>query len=356
MTGPRVLLDGRALTDGNRTRGIGTYLRGLLPELVHLSGIQVTVLTTSPALVPDGLNSVRIVRLAPPRWRESEHELLLGLDLRRVRADVLHSPALAHPTRSPLPLVITLHDLIPLTTSGYEDARPRFERLAQTARTAAVVVAVSRHTADEACRILGLNRERVLVAHHGVDPLFVPSGAEPQDPYLLLVGEYEPRRSYAAAFEVAASIPMPLKVAGTIPPWIDPLLRAEVARARRPDLIELLGYVSDEHLVALYQDAAAVLMTSCAEGFGLPALEAMACGSPTVAFRNTALEEVVGEGGVLVPDGDIRAATAAVRDLVGHPERRRALSVAAVAQAAKFTWAHSARVHAEAYRLAFASA
>ncbi len=134
---------------------------------------------------------------------------------------------------------------------------------------------------------------------------------------------------------------------GRVPYWEETAFAAELARAPRPDLIDVLGFVAD--LPALYRGAAASVVTSRYEGFGFPALEAMACGTPVVAFANTATKEVVGSGGVLVTDGDVRAAVEALLPILSSDTRRKELSAAAVYRAASFTWERSARAHAEVF-------
>src|SRR5207302_8685619 len=111
--------------------------------------------------------------------------------------------------------------------------------------------------------------------------------------------------------------------------------QADVAASPRPDRVEVAGYVAD--LPALYRGAAALLMSSRCEGFGLPALEAMACGTPVVAFANSSLPEVVGDGGILVPDGDVRAFAAAVERLLADESRRAATIELGLSRAAMFS-------------------
>jgi alpha-1,3-rhamnosyl/mannosyltransferase len=171
-------------------------------------------------------------------------------------------------------------------------------------------------------------------------------------PYLLIVGEYEARKGYPEAFEVigrlaAHGLPHELLVAGAIAPWRKSTIEGLVNAAAAPDRISLLGRVSDTRLLELYRGAAITLVTSRMEGFGLPALEAMACGCPVVAFSNSAIAEVVGEGGVLVPDSDVTAMAAAARELLTDDLAWREASAAAVKRAAAFSWAECAAAHAE---------
>ena len=354
----RVLIDGRALSDDSAFRGIGTYVRGLLSGLGRQPGLEVAVLATADADLPPGVTWVPIRRRAPGRFRYQEHELLLPRDLRRWRADLVHSPSLHPPRRSPAPLVQTLHDAFPLTlgTATTRNERVGLRRLQERCRQAAGIVAISNFVAGQASDVIGVARERVRVIHHGVGDQFRPTrGAPPAAPYIFMVGEYDPRKAHDVAFDVIAQLAargpaLPLKVAGRIAPWYAERMSALVAAAPRPDLIEMLGYVSDEELVRLYQGATAVLVTSKGEGFGFPAVEAMACGTPVVAFDNSATREVVGDSAILVPDGNTAGLVDGLARIVNDPLVRQDYSTRGIRCAQQFTWDECARRHADLYR------
>ena len=212
------------------------------------------------------------------------------------------------------------------------------------------VIAVSRWVADQAIEVLGLPPERLHVVPHGVAPTFAPTPREGSDhpPYLLFVGEYDGRKRHELAFGVIGGLaerglPHRLKVVGRIAPWWEQTLSALVHAAPCPHRIELCGYVDEPTLVRLYQQADALVVTSSAEGFGLPALEAMACGTPVVAFDNSATAEVVGPGGVLVPDGDVAAMVDALVNVLREGSAHEELGLRALARAEQFTWEKTAR-------------
>jgi glycosyltransferase involved in cell wall biosynthesis len=280
--------------------------------------------------------------------------VLLPLDLLRVRADVFHSPGLDPPWRSPIPWVQTLHDVIPLVYDDpeLETERRWWRRHADRYRRAQAIVSVSRYSAQVGTRVLGLDPSRVEVIPHGVGAQFAPPDDDSARRDLLLVGEFSRRKGYAEAFGVVGALgelgyPQRLRVAGRIAPWVRPAVDRVIGAAPSPERIDLLGFAED--LVAEYQRAQVLVMSSRYEGFGLPVLEAMACGTPVVAFANSSLPEVMGDAGVLVPDGDVAAMTRAVRELLDDAARWQELSARGLERAKQFSWDESVRAHADVF-------
>jgi glycosyltransferase involved in cell wall biosynthesis len=350
----RLLVDARALGDDSAYRGIGTYLRNVLTGIGAGTEVHASALVRPGTRLPAGINPVEIRRHAPGRWAAREHELLLPFDLRKVPADVVHSPAQDPPARSPAPWVQTLHDVVPLR-AGTPSERRRWRRAAERIRSASVVIAVSQWSAQTGISSLGLEPGRVQVVPHGVAGHFRPAERRTTEaPYLLFVGEYDPRKRHALAFaavgELAdAGLPRRLVVAGRIATWYEQQMHELVAHAPRSDLIHLAGHVDDDDLVDLYQQASAVIVTSSAEGFGFPALEAMACGTPVVAFSNSATEEVLGSAGTLVPDGDVGEMARALHRLLTDERQWREASEAALERAGHFSWSQCVRRHIEIF-------
>lgn len=353
----RVLVDGRGFYDASAFRGIGRYLRNVVAGLACTPDLEVTALVTPRTPVPPGVAARNVRRHAPGRFARREHDLLLPLDLRRAPADVVHSPATDPPRQCDRPWVQTLHDVIPLVNSDprLTTERRRWARNRDRFARATAVIAVSRHCADEGIAVLGLDPSRVHVVHHGVEDRFRPQpDVAADEPYLLFVGEYDPRKGHAEAFEVIGALadlgfPHRLKVAGRLAPWFADTMRELVAAAPHPERIELIGHVGDE-LPGLYAGADAVVVTSRHEGFGFPALEAMACGTPVVSFANTSLVEVVDTGGVLVADGDVAAFTQAVRRVLAEPAWHAELRERGLEQARRFSWNRSVQEHADIFR------
>ncbi|MEA2646350.1 MAG: hypothetical protein QOE92_1433 [Chloroflexota bacterium] len=355
-----VLLDGVALCDASRFRGIGTYLASLLPAMARLDGLALSVLAPCAADLPAGVAHVSNRRLLlNRRFARREHRLRLGGEIRRHARGAFHSPGQDPPPACDRPWLQTIHSMIPLVYDhpALAEDRRHWEAIAASVRAASLVLAVSQDTADAAVRLLGLDPGRVRVTPLGVDPRFTPAPARsrPDPPYLLYVGEYGPWKGYAEAFEVVGrlaerGLPHRLRVAGRLAPWVEADVRRLVDMSPRPDRIDLLGYVSRDDLVDQYRGADALLFTSRCEGFGLPPLESMACGTPVLAFANSAVTEVSGEGAILVADGDTSAMTDAAAVLVGDRERHRAATARGIGHAAGFTWDRCARLHAAAYR------
>jgi alpha-1,3-rhamnosyl/mannosyltransferase len=145
-----------------------------------------------------------------------------------------------------------------------------------------------------------------------------------------------------------AGFPHRLKLAGRVPPHAAAELDALLAAAARADRVDVLGYVEDA--ASLYRSASVALVLSRYEGFGLPAAEAMASGTPLVAFNNSSLPEIVGDGGVLVPDGDVDAAADAVIAVLRSPALATDLRGRGLERAKCLTWPRCAALTAEVYR------
>lgn len=370
-----MLIDGRHLAGGGATRGFGRYLHSLLPELALRPEVEVSVLVTSGGAraVPQGVRAITIRRglPLPGRFRDMEHHVRLPFDIARHRHGVFHNAA---SERAPWfcghPWVHTIHD-VPLSFSDAEhsDQVRTWRRRRRRVRFADAVLAVSHYAADNAIAVLGLDPARVRVAASGVPEAFSPPPDRPPGsgqpggaaPYLLVVGDYGPHKGYAEAFELIGALadrglPHVLLVAGRLGSWARPVVDGLVARSPRSSRIRLLGAADDDELLRWYRGADALVVPSRAEGFGLPAVEAMACGTPVVAFDNTALPEVIGDGGLLVPDGDVRALAEAIFGLVSDPERWRTASATAFRRSRAFSWSACAAAYVEVFREVYAGA
>jgi glycosyltransferase involved in cell wall biosynthesis len=295
-------------------------------------------LTRRPDLVPEGIEAVEV----PARFQELR--MLWGVPraLRRLR------PALAHfqHALSPRwrgPAVVTVHDLSFERTSAAMSHRDRaiFKVVVPwSVGRARHVIAVSERTKGDIVELYHVPEERITVTPRGIDPAFGP-GEDGAHDYLLFVGAIQARKDPLAAAQAAVEVGLPLVVAG---PEREPALARELERRGA----EVRGYVEKEELAGLYRGAAALVLPSQYEGFGLPVLEAMACGTPVVAYPDPAVREVAGDAAEYAEPG--RLADTIRRALA---ERDR-LVAAGFARADRFSWDETARLTLAAYRKALA--
>jgi glycosyltransferase involved in cell wall biosynthesis len=296
--------------------GTARHVRGLLGALRDHPGVDLELLSFGG---PGRLSSVGRDAVWYP----------LALDRRARSLDVLHCTTFRGPVGGRVPTVLTVHDLAILRAP---EAFPRWHRLygrvglTRVLRGADAVVAVSELTKSETVELAGVPAERIRVVPHGVDAVFTPDGPAAEGAYVLAVATLEPRKNLARVVDAARAAGMELRVVG----------------ARGWGGVEVDGWVGevpDIELAALYRGARCVLYPSLYEGFGLPVLEAMACGVPVVTSVGTAMEEVAGGAAVLVDPLDVEAIASGIREAV---RRRDELSGLGLERARVFTWARSA--------------
>jgi glycosyltransferase involved in cell wall biosynthesis len=252
--------------------------------------------------------------------------------------------ALAHfqhalPVACPCPAVVTVHDLSFERDPSVMGLRHRLifrVVVPRAVRRAARVVAVSERTKQDLVDLYGVDPARIAVTPHGVDPAFSPGDAS-GDSYLLFVGAVQRRKDPLAAAEAAAELGMRLVVVG-------PSRDAGLVEALERRGADVRGYVPKSELADLYRGAAALVLPSRYEGFGLPVVEAMASGTPVVAAPDAALREIAGDAAVFAEPaelaGGIRRALAERDQLVAAGLRR----------AAQFSWDETARRTIAVYR------
>ncbi len=321
---------------GRQRTGDETYVRNLLRELALLAddaGLRFAAVTRHPELVPDGVEPVEL------QARSQELRMALGLPktLRRLEADLCHTQY-ALPLRPPCPCVVTVHDTSYARDPelmNRKDGRVFRTVVPRAVKKAARVLTVSERTKRDLVDLYGIAPARVVVTPNGVDPAFTPG--EGSRDYVLAVGAIQGRKNQLAALEAANAVGLPLVVAG---PEKDPAVADELRRGGA----RLLGYVETERLVDLYRNAACLVQASRFEGFGLPVLEAMASGTPVVATREPALEEVAGDAAVFVDEEHL--AQGIQRALA----ERDALVWAGLERARLFTWEATAEKTLDVYR------
>jgi glycosyltransferase involved in cell wall biosynthesis len=336
---PLVVIDADVL--GRRRTGDETYVENLLRRLPELGGdeFRFAAVTRSPRLVPEGVEPVELAA--------SLQELRMAWTLPRLLRGL--RPALAHfqhalPLACPCPAVVTVHDL---SFEREPAAMGRRHRLVfrlvvpRAVRRARRVIAVSERTKRDLVELYRLPPERIAVVPHGVDPAFGPGEDGGARDYLLYVGAIQARKDPLAAAAAAAEVGLPLVLVG---PGREPALARELERRGA----DLRGYVEKGELARLYHGAACLVLPSRYEGFGLPVLEAMACGTPVVAADEPALREVGGDAAVYAgPDGLVAAIRRALAD-------RDRLAAAGLERARLFSWDETARRTLDVYREALA--
>jgi glycosyltransferase involved in cell wall biosynthesis len=289
----------------------------------------------------------------------------------RARVDVIHAPAYTAPLWSTMPVVLTIHDVsYERHPEWYPYQRDAIRRMfyRRSARTAARVLTDSEFSAGEIAAAYQLPRERITVAPLGVSDHFAP-GDRPNEtlpadvlpaaitvPFLLHVGDLHERRNLPlivhAMLEAQRRPGMPalsLVLAG-VDRGIGDRLRSYAREANTPDAVVCLGSVTDRQLLALYRGAAALVYPSRYEGFGLPVLEAMACGTPVIASRAASIPEVLGDAGVLLDPDDEPGWAEAIAEVVNDEWRKGRMRKAGLARARSFTWARTAAITLDAYR------
>ena len=340
MTRPRLAFNALSLWPGGS--GVQTYIVELLSALVGTVDADMVAAVRADA-----------VDLLPPTVTPIVRRPGQGVRAMLTEARGLGPASLVHgldvhiPARPRAPAVATVHDLavydVPWAFTRRWVLRER-AAIAHAARRADTLVAVSAFTAERLQERFG--REATVVPEAPSRDMVPAADAELAevrlaydlpDRFVLCVATIEPRKDVATLATACRDAGVPLVIAGA-------------ARAAAPAGARLLGYVPRAHLPALYGAATVVAYPSIYEGFGLPPVEAMACGAPVVAFRIPPLEESLGEAAVLTAPGDGAELAGALRALFGDDERRRELAVAGLARAGTLSWSKTAAATAAVYR------
>ncbi len=374
----RIVLDARWILA--ETSGIGRYTRELIREFAALRPECAWVVLFDDAARADRVKREYALDAAPRfhvqtlPWRIFTAGNQLGLPrvLRALRADVFHSPNwmipyAAFPRRGRrTACVVTIHDLIPVLFPHFTPRAwktrlgPLFRALIrQTVRRADAIIVPSQATRGDVVRTFRLTDERaarVAVIPEAADVRFCPAAQPPDGHSILFVGRRDPYKNLPLLIEafarLRADIPdARLRVIGPPDPRY-PEATALAAALGVASAVEWVGHTDFEQLVAAYQTAAVFAMPSRYEGFGLPALEAMACGAPVVCSEAASLPEVVGDAAVRVPPDDVAALASALARVLKQPELAADLRARGLARARQFSWRRAAEATLAIYRQA----
>ncbi|MCS7177954.1 MAG: glycosyltransferase family 1 protein [Anaerolineae bacterium] len=339
--------------------GSGQYTRRLVEHLAALDPALEVVLIQPPPVGP--LGKVFFEQWSFPRRA------------RQVGADVAHVPYWASPLVSPVPVVVTIHDLIPLRLRAYRGGplvRLYTALVSATASSAALVLTDSEASRQDVLTCLGLSPQRVRAVPLAADARFRPEPAPDDDTiraryglpprYILYLGGFDVRKNLATALRAYCWVgpvlgaECPLVLAGRLPEKDTPFTPDPRRLAREagllPEWVRFIGPVAEADKPAVYRGAVAFLYPSRYEGFGLPPLEAMACGVPVVGSDVSSIPEVVGPGGILFPPDDAEGMAGALLQLAQDADFRAGMRGCALAQARRFSWEETARRTLEAYR------
>ncbi|MBU0702637.1 MAG: glycosyltransferase family 4 protein, partial [Chloroflexi bacterium] len=289
--------------------------------------------------------------------------------LRRIGADLVHGPVFVAPLLAPCPAVVTIHDLSFIRFPDLFRPANRLYLTALTrlsARRARRLIAVSEHAAAESARLLGVSRERIDVIYHGVDPAFRPLPADEvaafrrrrrlPERFVFFVGTLEPRKNLARlveAFARARDARIGLVLAGG-KGWLYDELFARVEALGLSEQVIFPGYVTSEELPLWYNAATLLAYPSVYEGFGLPVLEAQACGTPVLTSNLSSLPEAAGDAAVMVDPYDVEALADGLNRLLTDESLRNDLRAAGLARVGQFTWSRAAQETVRTYRRALA--
>lgn len=358
----RIGIDGRYIAD--HYPGIGRYTFSLIEALSRLAADITLVVAIHPGQLNSRYSLAQLatrphVRLEPltVRPRSPLEQAHWPLAARRWSLDLLHSPYFYKPYLLPCPSVVTIYDLIPLVcpVPGSPGQRLVFRLMVGLAlRTARAVIAISNATRADLIRYFNVRPERVHVTYLAADASFYPRPPAEvaavraryglPDRYILYVGTNKPHKNLphlVAAYAKIGEAP-PLVLAGREDPRY-PEARRQTEALELGGRVVFPGDIAGADLPALYSGASLFVFPSLYEGFGLPPLEAMACGAPVVCSNRASLPEIVGDAALTFDPYDVDAIAGALRRALDDPDLCADLRARGLARAAQFSWERTAQ-------------
>jgi glycosyltransferase involved in cell wall biosynthesis len=367
----RILIDARTIND--HFPGIGRYAYHLARALARQRDCDSLLLISNPTSANTRLDvaalasepNVRIVQTAARPFTARE-QLHLPIELRKLSPQVSHFPYPIMPYASPRPVVLTIHDIIPTYLPQYFSFRQRILlriSLLLALRSAAFIICVSEATRSDLQSAFRVDSSRLFVVHEGVAESFRPRTRDEvlrvrtahglPEQYLLYVGSNKPHKNLPALIDAYARLrdAPPLILAGTEDPrYWEARHLVELLKLR--DRVRFLGAIAEEDLPVLYSGALAFVFPSMYEGFGLPPLEAMACGVPVACSQIPSLRETLGDAALLFDAKDPASIAAALERVIRDEELRTDLQSRGLRRAAELTWDLAAKKTMDIYRLA----
>jgi glycosyltransferase involved in cell wall biosynthesis len=356
-----------------RRAGVSNYVEALLAHLGQVDReSRYTVYTTrgmgaaALGLPPNFRVRPSLLPTINPRVRIPWEQLLAPALLRLEGADVYHGVLNVVPLACPTPSVVTIHDLsaflFPQTFRRVNRAYTRWA-IRVACRRAARILAVSEFTRQEIVRWLRVPPERVVVTHDAADARFQPPDAHElaafrqrhglPERFVLFLGTIEPRKNLPLLLDayamIAGRIDAPLLIAGSRGWLYEPVL-ARAESLGLGDRLRFVGYVDQQEQPLWYAAATVFAFPSLYEGFGMPPLEAMACGTPVVVSSSSSLPEVVGDAGLVVSPSDPEELAEALHRVVTDGALREELRARGLARARRFSWREAAERTVAVYR------
>jgi glycosyltransferase involved in cell wall biosynthesis len=371
-----IAFDARKLS--GRRGGVGHYVTRLASHLARIAPEFNYVLLTNrqvdASLVPPGFRLAVLglglqdgswpAKLYAPFWMN----LQLPRALRRERVDLYHGTNFFMPMRKTCPSVVTVHDVAFVRVpEAFDPVYRRYMRwqVSRSVREADHLIAMTEHAKNDISRLFAIDQARITVTYVGIEERCTASpdvsyladtrnALDLPGRYLLHVGVVEARKNIETLLRASVA---PLRrglLDGVVLVGRDgrgaDSVRTTAHNLGIEDQVRFLGYVDQRWLVGVYHLAQLLVFPSWFEGFGVPVLEAMACGTPVVASNASALPEVAGDAAILFPPADGAALERALIDVLSQPELHADLRLRGLARAAKFTWSAAAAKHVEVYR------
>ena len=375
----RFSLDIRPLQMSSRYQGIGVYGYNLVRHLMKIDKENRYLLFQTRKAAWRELTYPSNFRPFPVRrFYEQDQRLapfldqvLTPWDLLRAGADIHHALSIHYGCwRLPCPSVLTIHDVIPLIfPEHYVQTGLKHRMLYRFARKADHILTPSEHSRRDVHRLLRIPLDRITVTYEAADDRFRPADDRAEvnrvvrkygirGPYILYVGGFtkrDPRKNVLQLIKVYRQLrtegieEVQLVLAGKLGEYSRALLR-ETGDLDPQSGVVFTDYVEDRDLPYLYNGAGCFVFPSAYEGFGLPVLEAISCGTPTLAYRNSSLPEVLGDAGILIDEHQPRHLLEAIRSVLTSEEFAGTLRAKGLRQAQRFRWEETARKTLAVYR------